>query len=257
MSLEQEKKPMIEPSCLILVKNECYWLPYVLRQTEGFFDSYVIYDVGSTDGTQEIIQWFAQRNDGKADMFIRYLPHSTPEVQGAFRNSMIAEGNRKYYFLLDGDELYHPDMFPKLIKATSRLNMWHMSDSNMRYGMVRRIEVSPDLTQRYVRERTHHRLYSRDAWWTGTHPGEAAYYKQNEKSEVDFPEIKCWHMHNTLRSTKEGEALSRQSRKMKKTYHPLDNGMEALNLLKELPMLTKPIENFPVAPALSKLQESV
>lgn len=247
---------MINPSCLVLVKNEIFWLPYVLKQTEGFFDSYVIYDVGSTDGTQEVIEWFRKRNEGKVDMFIRYLPHCEPAVQGSFRNSMIAEGNRHSYFILDGDELYHPDQFPKIIEATSILQRDNERDPNIRYAMIRRIEVSPDLTQRYVRERTHHRIYTRDAWWTGTHPGEVAYHKQNEKSEIDFAYIKMIHCHNTLRSPNEGEALSRNSRKQKKTYHPADNGMEALDIIKEIPMLAKPIENFAVSPALAALQAS-
>ena len=244
-------------SCLILVKNEAYFLPYVLRQTEGFFDSYVIYDVGSTDGTVDIIEWFRERNEGKVDMFIRYLPHVPPEVQGAFRNSMILEGNRPTYFLLDGDELYRPDMFPKIIEAASWLRACHMREPINRYGMVRRIEVSPDLSQRYVRERTHHRIYTNDAWWTGTHPGEAPFYKQDRKSEIDFPDIKTFHMHNTLRSPKEDEALRRRTRKLKKTYHPNEQGMTGLNLIQELPMLAQPIENFPVSPALAKLQASV
>ena len=245
---------LIGPSCLVLVKNEAFFLPYTLKQTEGFFERYVIYDVGSTDGTQEIIEWFRKRNEDKADIFVRYLPHAEPSVQGCFRNSMIVEGDRKIYFLLDGDELYPRTMFPEIIKAASKLNSYNMSDSVMRYGMVRRVEVSPNLTQRYVRERTHHRLYTNDAFWTGTHPAEVAFHKQHEKSEADFPEIKCWHMHNALRSPKEDEALSRNSRKIKKTYHPNDNGMTGLDIIKEIPMLAKPIENFPVTPALAALQ---
>jgi len=45
----------------ILVKNEAYWLPYVLECLRGKFDRYVIYDVGSTDGTKEIIDEFLYR----------------------------------------------------------------------------------------------------------------------------------------------------------------------------------------------------
>lgn len=247
---------MIEPSCLVLVKNECFWLPFVLKQVEGFFDRFVLYDIGSTDGTRDVIEWFRERNEGKADIFIRYLPHVPPEVQGPYRNSMILEGNRPVYFLLDGDELYHPDMFPKIIQAATQLKTTNDMIASKRYGMVRRIEVSYDLTQRYVRERTHHRLYTSDAWWTGNHPGEAPFFKQDQQSEIDFPDIKCWHMHNTLRSPKEEEALNRISRKMKKTYHPVDNGMIGLDIIKELPILAKPIENFPVSPALAQLQAS-
>lgn len=241
-------------SCLLLLKNEEYWLPYVLTQTEGHFDSYVIYDVGSTDGTQKIIDWWRQRMEGKADIFIRYLPHVPPEVQGAFRNSMIAEGDRDTYLILDGDELYAQEDLPKLVESADKLRIENWCDSTKKYGVVSRVEVTPELKLRYKDRRTHHRLYTRDAWWTGTHPGERPVYKQNKDSEIHFPKITCWHMHNTLRSSYEGDVPKRLMRKQQKTYHPGDE-LKPFNLLDELPMLRTPIKDFPVNPALAKLQE--
>ena len=38
----------INPSVMILVRNESYFLPYVLKQCEGIFTSYVIYDIGNS-----------------------------------------------------------------------------------------------------------------------------------------------------------------------------------------------------------------
>ncbi len=81
-----EPSQPINPSVMILVKNESYFLPYVLRQCEGIFTSYVIYDVHSTDNTREIIEWFHGRNESKADFMVRYMPDLPKEVQGAFRN---------------------------------------------------------------------------------------------------------------------------------------------------------------------------
>ena len=241
------------PSCLVLVKNESYFLPYVLKQTEGFFDSYVIYDVGSTDNTRDIIKWFYERNQDKADFFIRYMPPVDKTVQGAFRNSMIVEGRRPIYLILDGDELYKKDDMSLIAREAKHLEMVHrIEDPMKRFGVFKRIEVSPDLTERYNKERSHHRLYTADAFWTGTHPGEVSAYDQNENSEIYYP-VKVYHLHNTLRSPKEADALMRLERKNKKTYHPGD-GTSPFDLLSELPILRKPIENFPVSPALAALQ---
>ena len=243
-----------ETSCLVLVKNEEYYLPYVLAQTEGHFPSYVIYDVGSTDRTREIIKHFVEKMDGKAEFYIRYMDHVGPTVQGAFRNSMILEGNCPLYYLLDGDELYTPQSLENIKVASDTLLKANRQNAHKKYGVVRRVELSEDLTQQYVERRGHHRLYTSDAWWTGTHPGERAFYKQNEKSEVELTDITCWHFHNTLRSPKEEEALKRLQRKNQRSYHP-GNEMAPLNLLEELPLLQSHIEDFTVSPALAKLQE--
>jgi hypothetical protein len=245
----------MEASCVVLVKNEEYYLPYTLTQMEGVFDSFVIYDVGSTDATQRIIQWWVDRMDGKADIFVRYHQHVDPITQGAFRNSMILEGNRPMYYILDGDEMYSEASLKLLPLVVKEFYASNRNNVRKKYGVVRRVEVSPDLTQQYVERRGHHRLYTSDAWWTGTHPGERAFYKQTEKSEVNYDNIVCWHFHNTLRSSKNADALKREQRKGQKSYHP-GNEMAPLNLLDELPILRKPIEDFPVSPALAKLQEA-
>jgi hypothetical protein len=242
-------------SAVILVKNEAYFLPYTLTQTEGIFDSYVIYDVGSTDGTRDIIQWWVEKMTGKVELFVRELPHVIPDVQGTFRNSMIAEGRRSFYYILDGDELYTQEDLKQLPYAVNEFHRINRDDPRRMFGKVQRVEVNADLTQQYVERRHHHRLYSKDAHWTGTHPGERSHYKQNDKSEVNFSDITCWHMHNTLRSPREEDATKRLQRKTQKTYHP-GGELTDLNLLDELPMLRTSIDGWPVSPALAKLQEA-
>jgi hypothetical protein len=244
----------MKASAVLLVKNEEYWLPFVLAQLEGHFDSFVIYDVGSTDGTGKIIEWFVERMKGKANMFVRFLPHVSPVVQGAFRNSMILEGGKPLYYIIDGDELYSKASLNMLGRVTDDFYEENQRNPRKRYGVVKRVELSEDLNRQYVERRGHHRLYTSDAWWTGTHPGERAAYKQNEKSELNYDNIVCWHLHNTLRSSKNAEATRREYRKNQKSYHP-GNAMRDLNLLDELPILRKPILDFPVSPALAALQE--
>ena len=242
---------MTDPSVMVLVKNEAYFLPYVLKQTEGFFDSYVLYDIGSSDNTRDIIDWFTARMDGKADLFVRKMPHVDPEVQGAFRNSQIVEGRRDIYMLLDGDELYTQEDLAKIQSAADSLRIENWCDSLKRFGVFKRVEINESLTKQYDRRRSHHRLYTRDAFWSGTHPGEKSGYKQNEDSEIWFEDITCWHMHNALRSPNESDATRRISRKAKHSYHP--GNLIDLDLLAELPMLRERIEDFPECPALEAL----
>jgi hypothetical protein len=235
---------------MVLVKNEAYWLPYVLKQVEDIFDSYVIYDIGSTDNTRSIIDWFVARNEGYADIFVRKCPHVDPIAQGAFRNSMIVEGQRDSYFILDGDELYKPEDLRKIPGAAHDLYNSNLKNPRKRYGVFERVEVNADLTQQYDVRRGHHRLYRSDAFWTGTHPGEVAHYRQCAKSEIQYP-ITCWHMHNTVRSPKEGDATKRLIRKAQRSYHP--GTLIDMDILEELPVLRTRIEDFPVSPALEAL----
>ena len=167
-----EPSQPINPSVMVLVKNESFFLPYVLRQCEGIFDSFVIYDIDSTDNTREIIEWFHGRNQGKADFLIRYMPDLPKEVQGAFRNSMIVEGRRPVYFLLDGDECYTREDLLHIRDCAEDLKIAHAFDNKKRFGVFTRVEMNPEMTQQYDRRRSHHRLYTRDAFWTGGHPGE-------------------------------------------------------------------------------------
>jgi len=232
---------------VILVSNEEYWLPYVLKSLAGKFPRYVIYDVGSRDRTRDIIDWFIPIAGG--EIFYRALPMVPREVQGAFRNAMIAEARSNYYLIVDGDEIWSEKSLSLLPKAIE--DMYFGWQYNKVYGVVRRKELSYDLTKEYVEQRTHHRIYSREAYWTGGHPGEVPGIGQKPATELDFPEILVHHFHNTLRSSTEDAALKRMERKSQKTYHPGD--LRSFNLLDELPILRFRIDNFPVSPLLEKL----
>lgn len=243
---------MINPSILILTKNDEYYLPFCLKQIEDIFDSFVLYNVGSTDNTANIIDWFVERNKSKAQIVLRHLPDTPPEVQGTFRNSMPIEGKRDCYLILDTDELYRPEDLIKISKAAKELDCLHRQiNKQIRFGVFKRIELSPDLTKQYNIQRTHHRLYTQDCYWKGPHPGEESGYEQNKKSEIHYDDITVFHFHNCLRSPKEEEVPKRIKRKSQKTYHP--GSLIPINLLKELPILQNRIENFAVSPALEKL----
>jgi len=235
---------------VVLVKNDAFWLPYALESISGHFEHMVIYDVGSTDNTRDVIDWFVSK-ELYTHFIVRKLPHCPPEVQLCFRNSMIAEAGTGTYLILDGDEVYNREDLEKIDKIGDILLEHHGENSRVRYTTFRRVEVSPDLLQRYSEERTHHRLYHRSAIWNGTHPGEVPFFEQNSKSELDFTsDMRVLHLHNTVRSPKEDEALSRIKRKSQRSYHP--GTLAKFNVLEEFPLLKQRLP-FPVCPALEAL----
>ncbi len=237
----------------ILVMNDAFFLPYVLESLRGRFNRYVIYDAGSEDGTENIVDWFCET--GKAEFFVRKLPFAVPPIQGCYRNSMLVEAESEWTFMVDGDELYTPGDLDNIGKFFKELGDGRdIADHNL-YGVVRRQEIGPDLTQKYTEIRGHHRLYRRNAYFTGSHPGEAPRHKQRTENEFKLDDVTCYHFHNALRSPLEGSVPKRLDRKGQGTYHPGE--LAPFNLLETLPILRKPIEAFPVSPDLEKLQHAV
>lgn len=235
---------------VVLVKNDAFWLPYALESVSEHFEQMVIYDVGSTDFTRDVIDWYVEK-EKFTHFLVRKLPHCPPEVQVTFRNSMIAEAGTPCYLILDGDEMYNRENLEKIDKIGNILSEKHNENPRIKYTTFRRVEVSPDLTQRYSEERTHHRLYHRSAIWDGTHPGERPVHEQNAKSELDFTQdVRVLHLHNTLRSPLEADALSRIKRKTQRSYHP--GTLVGFNVIEEFPLLKYKLP-FPVCPALEAL----
>ena len=232
----------------ILVMNDVFWLPYALDQLRGRFNRYVIYDAGSEDGTENVIDWFTETE--KAEFFVRKLPFAIPPIQGCYRNSMLVEAETEWTFMVDGDELYSAESLDTL--ATYFPKGQRDRINTTKYGVVKRQELGPNLLMKYSELRPHHRLYRRNAYFTGNHPGEAPACKQRSSNEFTLSNVLCYHFHNALRSPLEGSVPKRQDRKSQGTYHPGE--LVHFDLLKELPALRKPIEAFPVSPDLARLQ---
>jgi hypothetical protein len=235
----------------ILAMNDQFWLPYALESLRGRFERYVIYDAGSEDETGNIIDWFCETEE--AEFFVRKLPFAVPSIQGCYRNSMLVEAETEWTYMVDCDEVYHPTSLDNLRKICLRNGDTATAfQESIKYGVVQRIEMAGNLLQKYSDERTHHRLYRRNAYFTGNHPGEAPKFKQRQNNEIIIEDVTCWHFHNALRSPLEGSVPKRLDRKSQGTYHPGE--LVPFDLLKELPILREPINDFPVSPDLERLQ---
>ena len=231
----------------ILAMNDAFFLPYVLESLRGRFSRYIIYDAGSEDGTENIIDWFCE-TEKDAEFFVRKLPFAVPPIQGVYRNSMLVEAETEWTIMVDADEVYHPSSLDML---WSQFGLINSLDAPL-YGVFKRVEMASNLLHRYTDERTHHRLYRRSAYFRGSHPGEVPVHKQRPNNEFHFSDVTCYHFHNALRSPLEGSVPKRLDRKAQGTYHPGE--LVPFNLLETLPMLREPINGFAVSPDLEKLQ---
>lgn len=237
---------------VLLIQQDEYWLPYALRSIEGHFGRIIIYNVGSTDETQHIIEDFRDRVAKDTDLVIKNLPDCLPVIQGTFRNSMIAEARSDYYLILDGDECYSEKSVQNIRDAYWTLKREHELNGKL-YGIVRRIEVCDDLQSAYGANcfLPHHRLYHRLATWVGTHPGERASPDQKPDNEFRLSDIVCIHMHNCRRSRFDNAAQGRARRKKQETYRR--GGLSSFDVWEHLPVLHKQT-GFPTHPVLAGMQ---
>jgi len=245
--------PLLVP--VILNCNDEYWLPYCLEATRGFFDRYVIYDIGSTDRSKDIIRWFSESVEGKAEFLIKSFDDIVQtNIQGIFRNSMIAEARSEWYYVLDSDEIYTPESWEAIWDLTDEVDQMRFEFGQL-YGIVPRIEIAGDLKSAYGMKRNipHHRIYHRTAIWRGPHPGEIPYYPQKPGNTFWVRDATCYHFHNAERSTKDALVPKRLERRAKGTYRP--GTCEKFDLFETLPILREPIADFEPSPTLKRMQD--
>lgn len=233
---------------VVLVSNDEYWLPYALEATRGLFGRWVIYDVGSSDQTREIINWWVQTNPD-CDFYVKIFPMVDPKIQGSFRNSMIAETLSEQYLILDGDEVWDRNSIEYVANYPNSV-----ANVITPYGVVRRIEVDKCLTKAYGMNTfvPHVRLYHRKMIWTGNHPGEVAYFEQTKERIKEHRDLIVYHFHNCSRSSMDHLVPKRIERRGRATYHPGE--LFSIKLFDKLPILKKPIETFTPNPELKNLQ---
>lgn len=234
---------------VVLTMNDLYWIPYTLSAIVGWFDRVVIYDVGSKDGTLDVLRWF--KDNSKCEILLEEFPFVEPKAQLAFRNALIADAQSEYYIQVDGDEVWSEDS----LKALSN-EFEAFVKSGKLYGQVRRIEVVEDGnfghaygTNKFV---PHTRLYHRTCTWRGNHPGERPTIPI-KGSDYNFSwDAICYHFHNSSRSPLDCEVPGRVKRRSQKTYHP--GKLEEIDLFQALPILKNPVAGFKANPTLELLQ---
>ena len=96
-----------------MVKNEEYWLPYVLENLCQVFDKIVAIDCGSRDETPEILLYFRSIYHEKIDLEL--LREMNLEKNGYIRQYMSEKTQTTWAAIIDGDEYYPVAELKKLV----------------------------------------------------------------------------------------------------------------------------------------------
>ena len=97
----------------IFLKNEEYWVHYVLRDLLAVFDRVIMLDTGSEDATKDIACKTAEHINGKFTLIEQHFgddPHKIGDCPNILRN----EVNTFWMMLLAGDEILRTEQLLKL-----------------------------------------------------------------------------------------------------------------------------------------------
>lgn len=94
----------------MLVKNEANWIYYSIKSVIDFVDKMIIFDTGSVDDTQKIIEYFANDERYKEKIVYEEKGPVTKENLHLLRQEMIDMTDTDYFFVVDGDEIWYPDV---------------------------------------------------------------------------------------------------------------------------------------------------
>lgn len=99
----------------LMIRNEEYWIHYVLKDLLQVFPRIIVLDTGSTDDTKRIIRDTATViNCGKLEL-IEENYGSDASLIGNGRNILRALVDTKWMFLVDGDEIWTKPQLENLL----------------------------------------------------------------------------------------------------------------------------------------------
>ncbi|MFC1653802.1 glycosyltransferase [Patescibacteria group bacterium] len=99
----------------MIVKNEDQWVWFAINSVLSSVDSLFIYDTGSTDKTVKIIKSIKSKK-------IKFENHrtSTRSAITKLREKQISHTKTKWFWVIDGDEIYPNKTTEEVLKATKK-----------------------------------------------------------------------------------------------------------------------------------------
>lgn len=207
-----------------MVKNEEYWIHYVLREILEVFPYMIMLDTGSTDDTIVIAEETAIKATGALEI-VRHDFGSDAHMIGNGRNLLRRAVETEWMFLIDGDEIWTMPQIKSLLSHTvepgKRIVMagsHNLEDVN---GQI--VKRTHDVANKDI-------LFARDVEWIRIdYPFEGYGLSETIPMEhvqyLDAQGVFCWHVRHTQRSSKNAEAFFRQE---KYNYFPYDKGYEPM-----------------------------
>lgn len=197
----------------LMVKNEEYWIHYVLRDLVTVFPRVLMIDTGSTDRTVEIAWLTAYSGDTDFILIEEDLGDDAEQI-GNCRNVMRQRIETEWMFLVDGDEIWtHAQL-----EALLALDVPAEKQVVMALGL--------NLTEKdgviFQRDKWNaDRLFRPSVKWDMTlYPFESHnLYDKADAGQLIYTEAFFWHVRHLRRSSKDGEAFYRAE---KRGYYPWD-----------------------------------
>ncbi len=216
-----------------VVKNEEYWIYYVLRDMLKVFGRFVLLDTGSTDRTKYLARKTAKMFN--ADLRIQACEYGDDaDAIGNGPNLLRQWCPTEWLFLLGGDEIWREDQLRKLVELevpdeklvvmTAGRNLTIQDGS-----LVERDGFSAD------------RLFRPSVKWTKTdYPFEGHGLQDKvEAGQLIYTDAYFWHVRHLVRSSRDDDAFFRDR---KRQYYPWDGPLKEIpeDWLGELGPFTNP-----------------
>lgn len=185
----------------MLVKNEEIFVKKAIESVIGIADEIIIFDTGSTDSTPEIIESI---NDPKIRFYKKGL--CTPEQLVSMRNEMIVMTKTKWFFVVDGDEIFYFTDAEALKK-----DLEEIPEKTCRVEVtIRDFVKDPCLA---ARDRVSGKIWRTDSIkFFGEYPFEGGFPKNNPEAALQSfsmsilkDKIICYHMVYFTRSSKDSD----------------------------------------------------
>lgn len=209
----------------LMVKNEAYWIHYVLRDLLKVFPKVIMLDTGSTDSTKVIAKGTERLVRRGVLELIEEDYGSDGFKIGNGRNILREKCLTYWMFLVDGDEIWQQERLHALLAQD-------LSDeARVVMLVVRNVEDVDGVLKLRVSDDAHmDRLFSPDIKWHRTDYPFESYglsntFPQDNVGYVSGSLAYAYHMRHTLRSPHNFNAFFR---KEKLGYYPYEGEYKAL-----------------------------
>lgn len=102
-----------------LVKNEARFMWFSVMSVINRVDKVLLWDTGSTDGTQDVIKEILKTSVGKEKVSFKQLNEVTPETFAKVRQEMLDATRTDWFIVVDGDEIWWESSISKVIETIS------------------------------------------------------------------------------------------------------------------------------------------
>lgn len=183
---------MITPA--IFLKNEEYWIYYVLCDLAKCFDEIIVLDTGSTDGTLDIL-----RSTKKVTLIEKQYGQKAKKI-GNSPNVLRSLVTTEWMLLIAGDEIWRESQLRKLIELTAEI------PDEKTVGMVTGRNIGFDDGKFFEFAGTSaDRLFRKSIKWHKTdYPDEShGLHDRLAREEVEYLPVNYWHVRDLQRSSQD------------------------------------------------------